>query len=154
MGVVELASSSFGQSQRVTALQMVTAMATAVNGGKMGTPHVVRQILDEDGNIVKSVDSTIKRQVISEETSQLMRQYLESVVSEGGGKNAAVSGYRVGGKTGTAEKLDAEDKSARIASFCGFGPVEDPQIACIIVVDEPKGGTVYGSCLLYTSRCV
>ena len=145
MGVVELASSSFGQSQRVTALQMVTAMATAVNGGKLGTPHVVRQILDEDGNIVKSVDSTIKRQVISEETSQLMRQYLELVVSEGGGKNAAVSGYRVGGKTGTAEKLDAEDKSARIASFCGFGPVEDPQIACIIVVDEPKGGTVYGS---------
>lgn len=104
MGVVELASSSFGQSQRVTALQMVTAMAAAVNGGNLGTPHVVKQILDEDGNIVKSVDSTIKRQVISEETSQLMREYLETVVTDGGGKNAAVSGYRVGGKTGYRRK--------------------------------------------------
>ncbi len=145
MGPVELASSSFGQSQLVTPLQLVTAISSVVNGGNLGTPHVVKQILDSDDNIVKTMDAQIKRQVVSEETAKLMREYLESVVREGGGKNASVSGYRIGGKTGTSQKLGNPDKTARIASFCGFAPANDPQIACIIVCDEPRGGTIYGS---------
>ena len=145
MGPVELASSSFGQSRKVTPLQMITAMATVVNGGNLGTPHVVSQITDADGNIVETMDGGIKRQVISESTSQQMVEMLEQVVEKGGGKNARVDGYRVGGKTGTSEKLDSGDSSARIASFCGFAPVEDPQIACIILVDEPHGSSSYGS---------
>ena len=145
MGITELASSSFGQSRKMTPIQMITAMCSVVNGGYLGTPHVVKQILSADGNIVETKDAGIKRQVISEATSATMRTGLEMVVKEGGGKNAAVDGYRVGGKTGTAEKLDTEDKTARIASFCGFAPVDDPEIACIIVVDEPRGSTIYGS---------
>ena len=144
MGVSELASSSFGQSQKVTPLQMVTAMAAIVNGGKLGTPHLVKQVLDSDGNIVSTADEGFKRQVVSEATSEQMRYALEKVVSEGGGKNASVAGYRIGGKTGTAEKLDNEDRSKRVVSFCGFAPADDPQIACIVVVDEPRAGS-YGS---------
>ena len=145
MGITELASSSFGQSRKMTPIQMVTAMCSVVNGGNLGTPHVVKQIISADGNIVETKDAAIRRQVISEATSATMRSALEMVVKEGGGKNASVEGYRVGGKTGTAEKLDQEDKSARIASFCGFAPVENPEVACIIVVDEPRGSTIYGS---------
>lgn len=144
MGITELASSSFGQSQKVTPLQMVTAMATVVNGGHLGTPHLVRQILDADGNIVSTKDAGIRRQVISEETSKQMRAALESVVTNGGGKNAAIEGYRIGGKTGTAEKLDNQDKSARVVSFCGFAPADDPEVACIVVVDGLQVGA-YGS---------
>ena len=140
MGVAELASSSFGQSQKVTALQMITAMATVVNGGYLGTPHLVKQILDANGNIVSTVDAGIRRQVISGETSAKMALALESVVTEGGGKNAAISGYRIGGKTGTAEKLDTDNKSAQVVSFCGFAPVDDPEVACIVVIDEPREG--------------
>lgn len=144
MGVSELASSSFGQSQKVTPLQMVTAMATIVNGGYLGTPHLVKQVIDSNGNIVSVADAGIKRQVISEDTSKQMRYALEKVVTEGGGKNASVDGYRIGGKTGTAEKLDSSDSSKRVVSFCGFAPADDPEVACIIVVDEPRPGS-YGS---------
>lgn len=144
MGVSELASSSFGQTQKVTPIQMITAMAAIVNGGYLGTPHLVKQILDSDGNIVSTIDAGIKRQIISEETSEEMSLALEQVVLNGGGTNAAVEGYRVGGKTGTAEKLDTGDGSARVVSFCGFAPVDDPEVACIIIVDEPKAGS-YGS---------
>ncbi len=140
MGAAELASSSFGQSQKVTALQMITAMATVVNGGYLGTPHLVKQILDANGNIVSTVDAGIRRQAISKETSEKMALALESVVTSGGGKNAAIAGYRIGGKTGTAEKLDTDDKSAQIVSFCGFAPVDDPEVACIVVIDEPRQG--------------
>lgn len=140
MGIAELSSSSFGQSQKVTAMQMITAMATVVNGGYLGTPHLVNQILDKDGNIVSTVDAGIRRQVISEESSAKMALALETVVTQGGGKNAAIDGYRIGGKTGTAEKLDTDNKSAQVVSFCGFAPVDDPEVACIVVIDEPRQG--------------
>ena len=145
MGVVELASSSFGQTRKVSALQMISAVAAAVNGGYMGTPHIVEKITDADGNVIETFDAGIKRQVISEETSKVIAQMLESVVTKGGGKNAQVPGYRVGGKTGTSEKLDTGDGSGRVASFCGFAPVDDPQIACIVVIDEPHTYTSFGS---------
>ena len=145
MGIVELSSSSFGQSFGVTPIQMITAIAAATNGGYLVEPHFVKQIVDSDGNIVKTINKTVKRQVISEETSKKLCEILETVVSQGTGKNAYVEGYQVAGKTGTSEKLGSEDDQARIASFCGIAPAEDPQIALLLLFDEPNGISKYGS---------
>lgn len=136
-GPVELASSAFGQSNKFTAVQLLTAVAAAANGGYLVQPHVVREITDADGNVVKTAGTSIKRQVISAETSKEMDRILELEVSEGSGKNAYVAGYRIGGKTGTAQKLDSKDPTARVAEFAGVAPSDDPQYAVLFMMDEP-----------------
>lgn len=145
MGPVELASESFGQSFKITPIQLITAISAAVNGGYLNKPHVVKQILNSDGNVVKNFGTTQVRQVISNETSKQICEYLESVVSEGTGHNAYVAGYRVGGKTGTSEKLDS-GTNKKIASFCGIAPSDSPEVAVLMLLDEPNvpfpfGGT-------------
>lgn len=144
MSNIDLASESFGQGFNVTPIQLITAISAAVNGGYLVQPHVVSKIVDADNNTIKNYDTQQKRQVISTETSELICTLLESVVSEGSGKNAYVPGYSVGGKTGTSQKLSSEDLSARIASFCGFAPTDDPQIVVLVVLDEPHAPVIYG----------
>lgn len=143
MGVMELASSSFGQSSTVTPISMITALAAAVNGGNLVQPHVVSQIIDPDGNVIKTMTPQIKRQVISAETSKTICKLLEDSVNQpnGHGKNAIVSGYRVGGKSGTSQKLASGDEEARIASFFGFAPANDPEIIVLMLFDEPNSPT-------------
>ncbi|MDR0221914.1 MAG: PASTA domain-containing protein [Oscillospiraceae bacterium] len=149
MGKVELAMSSFGQNNKITPLQMITAYAACINGGYLVTPHVVDKIVDTDGNVVKSNDAQIKRQVLSGETSAQMREILEEVVKFNGGNNAYMSGYRIGGKSGTSEKTDdyGKDEMRYVASFCAFAPADDPQVIMLVIVDEPNPGGVpyYGS---------
>jgi len=133
---VELATSSFGQGFQITPLQLVSAVSAIVNGGELLRPHIVKEYVDSNGNVVESVEKEVIRKVISEETSQKMRSMLENVVSNGTGRNAYIKGYRVGGKTGTSEKIPrGTDK--RIASFIGVAPVDDPQVVCLVMLDEP-----------------
>ncbi len=143
MSIVDLASESFGQGFNVTPIQLITAVSAAVNGGYLVQPHVVKEIKQADGSVKKTVETTKKRQVISQETSKLIRNLLENVVSGGSGKNAYVAGYHVGGKTGTSQKL-AGDESARVSSFCGFAPASDPKVVVLVVLDEPHGENIYG----------
>lgn len=148
MGSVELASSSFGQTNKITPLQMICAYAAAINGGYLLTPYIVDRIIDSSGNVVKSAEPTIKRQVISGETSALVRQLTENVVTSNGGQNAYISGYRIGGKSGTSQKLDEyhHDWDMRyVGSFCAFTPADDPEYIMLVCVDEPLGGKYYGS---------
>lgn len=148
MGKVELASESFGQTFKVTPIQMITAVCAAANGGYLVKPHVVKQILDDEGNIVRNMDTEVVRQVISEETSRRVSALLEKVVNGGGGKNAYVPGYNVAGKTGTSQKVDQKNEEGRItdyvASFCGFAPYYDPEVAIIVLLNEPHGTSIYG----------
>ncbi len=148
---VELATASFGQNFKVTPLQMLTAVAAAANGGDLVTPHVVREITEtqEDGSekVVKSFSTEAKRQVISKETSKLVCDLLEEVVSVGSGKNAYVKGYRVAGKTGTSEKIDvynATGEKTYISSFIGFAPADDPEYAILVMLDTPSKSEIYG----------
>jgi len=148
---VELATASFGQNFKITPLQMITAVAAASNGGKLITPHVVKEITEtqEDGTekVVKSFEGTVKRQVISAETSATVCDLLEEVVSVGSGKNAYVKGYRVAGKTGTSEKIDdyvATGIKNYISSFIGFAPADDPEYAILVMLDTPSNGEIYG----------
>ncbi len=139
LGPVELASSSFGQSNKFTALQMITAVSAAVNGGNLVQPHIVSQILDDDGNVVENIEPPVKRQVISPETSSFIAGTLEDLVSSTNGQNAYVAGYHVGGKSGTSQKLEvlsAEGREAYISSFLGFAPANDPEVAVLVVLDE------------------
>lgn len=143
MGPVELASTSFGQSNKYSALQMITAASAAVNGGKLVQPHIVDKIIDNQGNVVQQFSAQPKRQVISAETSAELSDILEKLVSDptGYGKNAKVAGYSVGGKSGTSQKLEImqkEDREVYISSFWAFAPADDPQIAVLIVLDEPQ----------------
>lgn len=143
MGPVELASNSFGQSNKYSALQMITAVSTAVNGGKLVQPHVVDKILDAQGNVVQQFDAQPKRQVISAETSSELCSMMEKLVADpsGYGKNATVAGYRVGGKSGTSQKLEImqqENREVYISSFTAFAPADNPKIAVLIVLDEPQ----------------
>ena len=155
MGPVELASCSFGQSNKITPLQMVTAYAAVVNGGYLVKPYVVSKIVDSNGNIIKSTETTIKRQVISEETSAQMREVLENVVSGNGGSNAYIKGYRIGGKSGTAQKQDENNARHRedlyASSYCGFAPANDPDIILLVMVDEPMGTDANGGHVYYGS---
>lgn len=151
MGIVELSSSSFGQTFKVTPIQMITAVSAAVNGGKLVQPHIVKQILDSDNNVVETVQTTVKRQVISEETSAKIRDMMEGVVAlpGGSGKSSYIPGYRIGGKTGTSEKLDLYDENGvKIVeyglSFVGVAPIDDPEIAVYVMLDEPTS-VGYGS---------
>ena len=146
-GPVELASCSFGQSSKVSYLQMLTAVCAVVNGGNLMQPYVVQRITAPDGTVLQQTEPTVKRRVISEETSAIMRTLMEGVVTDGTGKNGAVAGYRVGGKTGTSQKLDSEDASARIASFVAVAPIDDPKIAVLVCLDEPHSWTTSGGTL-------
>ncbi|MBQ7095566.1 MAG: PASTA domain-containing protein [Clostridia bacterium] len=148
---VELATASFGQNFKITPLQMITAVAAAANGGNLVTPHVVKEITEtqEDGSekIIKSMQPTVKRQVISKETSSQVANLLEAVVTVGSGKNAYVKGYRVAGKTGTSEKIDEMNITGiehYIASFVGFAPADDPEYAILVMLDSPSNGQIYG----------
>ena len=144
MHEVELATSSFGQGFSVTPLQMVTAVSAVVNGGNLIKPHVVKALTDNNGSVIKSFEPEIVRQVISKETSQTMCEYLENVVANGTGKSARIDGYRIGGKTGTSEKVP-RNNGKYIASFLGIAPANDPEILCLVAIDEPTGGLYQGS---------
>lgn len=148
MGPIDLAVASFGQNFSITPIQMITAACAVCNGGYLVQPHVVKQILDKDGNVVKNFSTTPKRQVISEEVSREMCGLLEENCISGGGSNGYVAGYRAGGKTGTSEKLiDVNDDGVDdyIASFCGFAPANDPKYAALVFFDAPLAGSYYGS---------
>ncbi len=137
MGISELSSSSFGQTFQVSPIQMITAVNTIANGGKLMQPYVVDSKLDSDGNVVYKTTPTVKRQVISEKTASAVADMMEQVVSIGTGKNAYVAGYHVAGKTGTSEKIGTD--GAYIASFAGFAPADNPEISILIAIDEPTG---------------
>lgn len=137
MGISELSSSSFGQTFQVSPIQMITAVNTIANGGKLMQPYVVDSKLDSDGNVVYKTTPTVKRQVISEKTASTVADMMEQVVSIGTGKNAYVAGYHVAGKTGTSEKIGIE--GAYIASCAGFAPADNPEISILIAIDEPPG---------------
>lgn len=143
MSESDLATSSFGQGFSITPLQLITAISSVINGGNLMKPQIVKEIRNS-GGIVKSFYPQVVNKVISEETSATMRGILESVVSDpkGTGKNAYIRGYRLGGKTGTSEKGRKNNK--RIASFVGFAPADDPQIICLVMLDEPQVANKYG----------
>lgn len=147
MGPVELSSCSFGQSFNVTPMQMICAAAAVVNGGYLVQPHLVEKVIDENGKVIKTTDTGFKRQVISETTSASMRAKLEYVANNGA-KNSLVAGYRVGAKTGTSQKLSkilaTGDKYLYIGSCVSIAPINDPEIAVLVLLDEPKGDKYYG----------
>ena len=148
MSPVDLAVASFGQNFSITPIQMITAACAVCNGGKLVQPHVVKQILDNDGNVVKNISTEAKRQVISEQVSEELTSILEQNATSGSGKNGYVAGYRVGGKTGTSEKLidvNGDGVDDYIASFCGFAPANNPKYAALVFFDAPLGGNYYGS---------
>ncbi len=134
----QLAAASFGQTFNITPIQNITAICAAVNGGYLMKPYVVQQVLDGDGNVIRNTTPTVVRQVISEETSAVVRDIIESVVSSptGTGKNASVAGYSVGGKTGTSEKV-GQASDEYMVSFIGVAPMEDPQVAVLVILDSP-----------------
>ncbi len=148
MGPVELASASFGQTFNITPMQMITLAAAVTNGGYLVQPHLVSKVVDSDGNVKKTVSTDAKRQVISKATSDKMRTYLEYVV-QNGAKNGKVAGYRVGGKTGTSQKmaliLSSGNRGLYIGSYVGIAPIENPEIAVFVMIDQPTGGAYYGS---------
>ncbi len=146
MTALDLATSSFGQANKITPLQMITAYAAVINGGYLVTPYIVNKIVDADGNIVKQFEPTIKRQVISEETSSIMRDTLETVVTMNQGSNVYIQGYNIGGKSGTSQKLDLKGgDSLYVSSYCAFYPAEDPEIIMLVMIDQPSAGRYYGS---------
>ncbi len=145
-----LAVYSFGQTFKTTPLQQITAISSVANGGYLVTPHVLKEVVDDDGNVIETYETDVKRQVVSEETCKTIAQILEEGVSgDGGARNAYVKGYKVAAKTGTSEKRDKLDangeKSLRVGSCVAFAPADDPQVAVLIMVDEPSNGSVYGS---------
>lgn len=150
MGGVDLAVASFGQNFTITPIQMITACAAVSNGGYVVQPHVVSKITDSKGNVIKSVDKKIKRQVISDDTSKKMNEYLEDNTERQGAAAGYISGYKVAGKTGTTEKrgvtkVESSFSEDYISSFCGYAPADDPQIAMLVFFDTPDGDAYYGS---------
>lgn len=145
MGPVELATTSFGQGISVTPIQQVTAVSAAINGGNLYTPHIVKSISLEN-NVIKRFDKELKRKVISDDTSKLVRFALESVVANGSGRNAYIENYRIGGKTGTAQKVTDGHyvDGDYILSFIGFMPADNPQIVLYVAIDHPKNVIQYG----------
>lgn len=142
MGLVELATVSFGQSFQITPLQLITTASSIINGGTRVTPHFGVNAVDGDGNVIEVFEYPVKTGIVSEETSQTMRYMLEKVVSEGGGGNAKIEGVSIGGKTATSQTLPRSDKQY-ISSFIGFAPADDPQIIAIAIINKPQG-TYYG----------
>ena len=145
-GTASLTSGSFGQTFKITPLQLVRAIASVVNGGYLLEPYIVSEIVDVDGNTVLKQEPTIVRQTISKETSDTMRTLIESVVTEGTAKNASVAGFSIGGKTGTSEKIDVFDENGqrvldKIVSFVGIAPMEDPEYIVLVALDTPSRET-------------
>ena len=137
MGPVELATNSFGQGFNVTMTQMVAGFSSLINGGNYYKPHVVRQIRDENGNVVKNINPVLLKKTISEETSDLLKSYMKQTMTDGTGRNAKVEGYSMGGKTGTAEKLPRGNGNY-VLSYMGFAPAESPEVLVYVVIDEPN----------------
>lgn len=145
-GTASLTSGSFGQTFKLTPLQLVRAIASVVNGGYLMEPYIVSEVIDKDGNTVLKQEPTVVRRTISEETSNVMCGLIRSVVTEGTAKNAAVSGYDIGGKTGTSEKIDVFDENGqrvldKIVSFVGIAPMDDPQYIVLVALDTPSRET-------------
>ena len=147
MGPVELASCAFGQSSKISYMEMAAAVCAVVNGGRLMQPYLVSDILNPDGSILQHTEPVCRRQVIKPETSETMREMMEAVVLYGGGRNARIQGYRVGGKSGTSQKLDSADEKARIASFVAVASIDDPQFLCLVCLDEPHSWTTAGGSL-------
>lgn len=147
---VSLAVYSFGQTYKTTPIQQLCAISSIANGGNIITPHLLKEVRDSEGNLVQSFETNVKRQVVSTDICKQIADILEEgVATDGGAKNARVKGYKVAAKTGTSEKIDTKDASGqtslRVGSCIAFAPADDPEIAVIILVDEPMGGSVYGS---------
>ena len=145
-GTASLTSGSFGQTFKITPLQLVRAIASVVNGGYLLEPYIVSEVIDADGNTVLKQEPTVVRQTISKETSDTMRMLIQSVVEEGTAKNAQVAGFSIGGKTGTSEKIDVFDENGqrvldKIVSFVGIAPMEDPEYIVLIALDTPSRST-------------
>ena len=144
----DMATSAIGQSIAVTPLQLVTAMSAIANDGVLLKPHIVKSIRNADGSIYEEREKTEVRRVLDSATDKTLMGLLEQVVSSGGGAKAQVKGYRIGGKTGTAQKIREDGRGYMdgryIASFCGFAPVEDPQLTVLVVIDDPSAGNFYG----------
>ncbi len=138
----DLAVSSFGQTNTATPIQMITAISAVSNGGYLLQPYVVEQVLDSKGNVVSTTEPTVKRQVISAQTSEMINSMLESTVSNGTARNCYIAGYRIGGKTGTSEKIAEQAQTGNrtyVASFCAIAPSDDPEIALLVLLDDPRG---------------
>ena len=138
IGEVELAPISFGQSFQITPIQLATTVSSIINGGTRVTPHFGVRVTDEEGNLVEELKYETKRGIVSEEVSQQVRYILEKVVSEGSGKNAAIEGRTIGGKTATSQTLP-RSANRYISSFLGFTPAETPQVLAICVIHDPQG---------------
>jgi len=143
---INIATIGIGQGIAVTPIQLAVAVAAVANGGKIVKPHLVKEILDSEGKVVRRIEPEVQRQIISPATAQVLRQLLEGVVSGGTGRNAYIPGYRVAGKTGTAQKPGpgGYQEGKYVASFIGFAPANDPQILALVLVDEPRGYPYYG----------
>ena len=145
-GTASLTSGSFGQTFKITPLQLVRAIASVVNGGNLMEPYIVSEVIDADGNTVLKQEPTVVRQTIKAETSKIMCGLLESVVTEGTAKNAQVAGFSIGGKTGTSEKIDVFDENGqrvldKIVSFVGIAPMDDPEYIVLVALDTPSRAT-------------
>ena len=138
VGLVELATMSFGQSFQITPMQLLRAVCAVINGGNLVTPHFAVGLADDEGNLTEEFSYPVEEGVISGETSETMKHILNMVVAEGGGKNGQVEGYNIGGKTATSEKLP-RGNGKYISSYIGFAPAEDPEIIAICIIDEPVG---------------
>lgn len=137
IGPVDLATNSFGQNFEVTMTQMIAAYCSLINGGNYYQPYVVKQIQDENGNVIENKEPVLVKRTVSEETSELLRQYMKQTMTDGTGKNAQVEGYSIGAKTGTAEKYP-RGKGTYVLSYMGFAPAEDPEVLVYVVIDEPN----------------
>ena len=145
-GTASLTSGSFGQTFKITPLQLVRAISSVVNGGNLMEPYIVSEIVDAEGNTILKQEPTVVRRTIREETSNMMLGLIESVVTEGTAKNAAVAGYAIGGKTGTSEKIDVFDENGqrvldKIVSFVGVAPMDNPEYIVLVALDTPSRET-------------
>ena len=138
IGLVELATVSFGQSFQITPMQLAATVSSIINGGNRITPHFAKEIRNDEGELVKTFNYEKGEQIVSEETSATMRMLLESVVAEGGGSKGQVEGYRIGGKTATSQTLPRSAKQY-ISSFIGFAPADDPKVLGLVIIAKPTG---------------
>ena len=138
MGNVELATVAFGQSFQITPIQLLTTASSIINGGNRITPHFGVQTMDADGNVQETFTYPVRQGILSEETSATMRGILEMVVAEGSGKNGAIEGFRIGGKTATSQTLP-RGSGRYISSFIGFAPADDPQVIALAIINNPQG---------------
>jgi len=145
-GIPSLAVYSFGQTFKTTAIQQLAAISSVANGGYLVTPHVLKEIVDDDGNVIETYETDVKRQVVSTDVCKTITDILEEGVSgDGGARNAYTKGYKVAAKTGTSQKRDIKDRDVNVGSCVAYAPADDPQIAILFMVDEPMNGATFGS---------